>query len=200
MAAAARLATTDGMPKSDGREELRALIRARSFKTGKFILVSGKESTLYFNMKPTMMHPRGAELAALELLRIATGLDAEYAGGLEMGAVPVIGAMAGLSSAAGRPVKTFFVRKEPKKHGTMDLIEGLAPDESLAGQRVLIVDDVATSGGSFMKAIKAARDAGAVVEHAACIVDRQEGAEDLLRQSGVALHAVFRAADFVAAG
>jgi orotate phosphoribosyltransferase len=179
------------------RAELFSLISSRSFKTGKFTLSSGKESSLYFNMKPTMMWPRGAELAARELLEIARLLDVEYVGGLEMGAVPVIGSMAAMGSVEKQPLKTFFVRKEPKKHGTKDLLEGLGPDESLKGKRVLIVDDVATSGQSILKAINASREVGGIVEHAACLVNRDEGADFLLAESGVRLHSVFRADDFV---
>ena len=179
--------------------ELFELIRARSFRTGKFTLSSGRESNLYFNMKPTMMSPRGAELAARAFLGIVARLRPEYVGGLEMGAVPVIGSMAALSSAERKPVKTLFVRKKPKSHGTKDLIEGLGPNEALTGKGVLIVDDVATSGGSIVFAVQAVREAGGLVEHAACLVNRGEGAEDLLMEHGVKLHAVFHANDFLAA-
>lgn len=180
------------------RRELFDIIAARSFKTGSFMLASGRTSTLYFNLKPTMMHPRGAELAARALLDICLGLDVEHVSGLEIGAIPTIGAMAALSSAMGRPIGTSFVRKAAKDHGTRDLVEGLAPGESLAGRKVLSIDDVATSGGSILKAVEAVRAAGGIVEHAACIVDREEGGAELLGEHGVALHAVLRAREFTA--
>jgi orotate phosphoribosyltransferase len=200
MGALARLTPTRPLIDAQDRAELFEAIRSRSFKTGKFILSSGKESNLYFNMKPTMMWPRGAELGALALLEISAELGADYAGGLEMGAVPLIGAMAAISSIQGKPIRTFFVRKEAKKHGTMDLIEGLAPGESVSGTHVLIVDDVATSGTSFMKAIDAAQSAGGIVKHAACIVNREEGAGELLTGHGITLHSVFKAHEFLEAG
>jgi orotate phosphoribosyltransferase len=176
------------------------IVKARSFKTGSFTLASGKTSTLYFNMKPTMMDPRGAELSARALLHIAHELGIEDVSGLEMGAVPVIGAMVAISSIDGRPVRATFVRKQPKGHGTKDVVEGLGPDETLAGRKILVIDDVATTAGSILQAIERIREVGGVVEHAACLVDRQEGGAELLKQHGVELHSALTAADFVGAG
>ena len=181
----------------DRRARLRALIKTRSLATGDFTLSSGKKSNLYFNMKPTMMTAEGANLAAREFLDRAIALDAAYVGGLEMGAVPLIAAVAALSHDAGRPINTFFVRKKPKEHGTRLTVEGLAPDQSLSGQRVVIADDVTTSGRSMMKAVAAARQAGAIVEHAISIVDREEGATELLAENGVELSSIFGAGDFL---
>src|SRR5579862_786088 len=129
--------------------ELLDLIRHRSFRQGRFTLSSGRESNLYFNLKPTMMHPRGAYLCARALLSRIRAEQPDYVGGLEMGAVPVIGAIAALSAAEQNPVHTFFVRKAVKAHGTREAIEGLGPGESLAGTRILIVDDVATTGNAI---------------------------------------------------
>ena len=91
-----------------GIAALLRIVRARSFKTGTFKLSSGKESNLYFNMKPTMMDPRGAELSARAFLEIAHHLGIADVSGLEMGAVPVIGAMVAISSVDGRPIKATF--------------------------------------------------------------------------------------------
>jgi orotate phosphoribosyltransferase len=152
MAQVAALARTRG----EGEAELLALIRRRSMRRGRFTLASGRESDLYLNLKPTMMDPRGARLCAEALLsRIPPGVD--YLGGLEMGAVPVIAAMAALSDLNERPIRTFFARKAAKDHGTREVIEGLASGESLEGRRVLVIDDVATTGGSILKAVEAAR-------------------------------------------
>jgi orotate phosphoribosyltransferase len=183
--------TTQGV-----RERLRELIRMRSFATGDFTLASGRKSTLYFNMKPTMMSAEGADLAAQALLEKAVALKAEYVGGLEMGAVPLIAALAALSHLKGHPIDTFFVRKKAKDHGTKAIVEGLAPGESLYGKRVVIADDVATSGQSILKAVEAAREAGATVEYAICIIDRDEGASEALAAERITLHSIFRASDF----
>lgn len=191
MAAVAKLERTRG----DGEAELKAIIRERSIRIGKFTLASGRESDLYLNLKPTMMDPRGARLCAEAFLaRVPPGTD--YVGGLEMGAVPVISALAAVSDIAGKPVRTFFVRKSAKDHGTREVVEGLASGESLAGKRCLMVDDVATTGGSVLKAIDAARAAGAIVEDALVIVDRQEGGTETLAAVGVKLHSVFIGDDF----
>ena len=176
--------------------ELFQLISERSFRTGSWTLASGKQSTLYFNMKPTMMHARGAELAARALLQKLETLGADYVSGLEMGAVPVIGAMAAISSAEHTPIKTTFVRKQPKKHGTKDLIEGLGPEETLDNKEVVIVDDVATSGGSFLVAVNAVRAEGGIVKNAVCLVDREEGASEFLSLHDVVLHSIFCAREF----
>ena len=191
MAAVAKLERTRG----GGESELLEMIRTRSMRLGHFTLASGRESDLYLNLKPTMMDPRGARLCAEALLaRIPPGTD--YVGGLEMGAVPVIAAMAALSDLSGRPVRTFFVRKAAKDHGTKEVVEGLAAGESLRGKKVLVIDDVATTGGSVLQAIEAARGAGAMVEDALVIVDREEGGAEGLEAHGVRLSSVFVGDDF----
>lgn len=179
------------------RGRLIELVRERSFATGKFTLASGRESNLYFNLKPTLMLPEGAYLATKGLLALVKDANPDFAGGLELGAVPILGAMAALSHAMGRPVSTFFVRKAPKDHGTKLGLEGLAPGESVEGRRVVIIDDVTTTAGSTVKAIDAAREAGAIVEHAISVLDREEGAAENLRSIGVSLGWVLRAGDFV---
>ncbi|HEX3943667.1 MAG TPA: orotate phosphoribosyltransferase [Rhizomicrobium sp.] len=177
--------------------DLFELIRERSFRRGKFRLASGRESELYFNLKPTMMAPKGALLSARALLARIWPENVDYVGGLEMGAVPVIAALAAISEAEGRPVKTFFVRKQPKGHGTMDMIEGLAPNETLAKAHVMVIDDVATSGGSILKAVDAARGAGAFVNAALVLIDREEGASEALTAQNVRLLSVFRGKEFL---
>jgi orotate phosphoribosyltransferase len=196
MASAASMRHADQTGIDGGEPELRELIRARSFRLGKFTLVSGLESDLYFNLKPTMMDPRGAHLSARAFLARILPEQVDYVGGLEMGAVPLIASVAAISDVDGSPVKTFFVRKEVKKHGTREMVEGLGPDESLAGARVLIADDVATTGGSILKAVDAARGAGAKVDVALVLIDREEGAREALSEHGVRLLSVFKGGEF----
>ena len=186
--------------RSADEARLFALIRDRSFRRGKFRLVSGRESELYFNLKPTMMWPEGALLCARALLARIWAENVDYAGGLEMGAVPVIAALAAVSAAEGRPVKTFFVRKQAKGHGTMDIIEGLAPNETLQNARVMVVDDVATSGGSILKAAEAVRAADADVVAGLVVVDREEGAAETLQANNVRLLSVFKGREFLEGG
>lgn len=182
-------------PAASEEERLRELIRERSFAFGDFTLSSGKKSNVYFNLKPTMMTAEGSYLCARAFLR--RGRQAEYIGGLEMGAVPIIAAVAAIAHLEKAPISTFFVRKKAKDHGAKLLVEGLAPKESLAGKRVVIADDVTTSGQSVLKAVEAAREAGAHVDRAISLVDRREGAEALLAEHGVRLECVFSVADFM---
>ncbi len=192
---AARQARYDHQGQSD-ESKLFEIIKERSFLLGELTLSSGAKSNKYFNMKATMMDPEGAYLSARAFLAKLHGMDADYIGGLEMGAVPMIGSLAAIGYLEGRPIRTFFVRKEPKGHGTQKRIEGLGPAESLSGRKVVVADDVATSGQSFLKAINEVKAAGGLVDTAICLVDREEGGAELLAHHGVTLVSVFRAIDF----
>jgi orotate phosphoribosyltransferase len=113
-----------------------------------------------------------------------------------MGAVPIATAVAAVSHAKATPVAAFFVRKQAKEHGTQSLIEGLAKQDTIAGKRVVIVEDVTTTGGSALKAVAAVQAAGAVVVRVATVVDRQEGAAEAFAASGMPFTALLTAADF----
>ena len=179
------------------RAALLRLLSDRTFKRGLFTLSSGKRSRIYFNMKATMMTPEGAAQCARGLVEALHGLDADYVGGLEMGAVPLLGTVAALSWERGQPIGATFVRKQPKTHGTALMIEGLDDDggESLRGKRVVLIDDVATTGDSVLKAVRQIADAGGDVTDAIVILDREEGAAEKLAAAGIALHALFTASD-----
>lgn len=178
-------------------DTLRAILASRSFKRGEFLLASGRRSRIYFNLKTTMLTAEGAAHCARGLFEQLRTCDADYIGGLEMGAVPLLGSVAALSWERGAPVPAIFVRKAPKAHGTALMIEGLDDfgDETLAGKRVVLIDDVATSGRSILKAVDQIEAAGGTVGDAIVIVDREEGAAELLRARGIALTALFTAAD-----
>ncbi|HEX4694400.1 orotate phosphoribosyltransferase [Sphingomonas sp.] len=185
------------MTGSYDREALRALLAKRTFKRGEFLLVSGKRSRIYFNMKATMMTPEGAAQCARGLLSVLDGLEADHVAGLEMGAVPLLGGIAALSWEQGRPIGTVFVRKAAKAHGTALMVEGLddAGGESLAGKRVVLIDDVATSGGSILKAAEQIEATGGVMTDAIVILDREQGATATLAERGITLHTLFTATD-----
>ena len=178
------------------RARLVDIVKARSVETGReFKLASGRMSDFYCNLKPTMMDPEGAYLiGALVADAIAPG-EADLVGGLEMGAVPIATAISVMSFARGRPMPAFFVRKAAKEHGTRSVIEGLNRGATLAGKRVVIVEDVTTTGGSSAKAIEAVRADGAIVARVITIVDRQEGAADTFRALGVPFTALITAAE-----
>jgi orotate phosphoribosyltransferase len=185
------------MADDRARTRLIAIIEARSFQSGREVtLASGRTSTTYFDMKPTMLDAEGAHLIATLILDAIAGLDADLVGGLEMGAVPIASAVAAVSHGAGRPISAFFVRKQAKAHGTRSLIEGLTEGESLQGKRVVIVEDVTTTGASAIKAADAVRAEGAEVVAVVTVVDRQEGAGEAFAAAGLTLTAILTLADF----
>ena len=183
--------------RAEDRARLKAIIEARSFKSGgEVTLASGKSSTFYFNMKPTMLDPEGSLLLSKLILDAISGANADAIGGLEMGAVPIASFMAPASFAKGRRLQAFFVRKQAKEHGTKSLIEGLAEGESLAGKRVIIVEDVTTTGGSALKAVEIVRAEGGEIAQIITLVDRQEGAVETFRDQGLPFIALFSADEF----
>jgi orotate phosphoribosyltransferase len=183
--------------KAAARARLFEIIRDRSFGYGDVTLASGRKSHYYFNLKPTMLDAEGAALLAELTLDAFAGERVDYVGGLEMGAVPIAGAIAQLSFLRGKPISAFFVRKKPKDHGAKLAIEGLAPGETLQGKRVVVVEDVTTTGGSALKAIEAVRDAGAEVVLVLTLVDREEGADETFKAAGLPFRALFRSAEFL---
>jgi orotate phosphoribosyltransferase len=187
------------LPKSAARARLFDIIHARSFGYGEITLASGRKSNFYFNLKPTMCDPEGAALLA-ELTFDALREDRlDYVGGLEMGAVPLAGALAQLSWLKNHPIAAFFVRKKPKEHGARLGVEGLAKGESLEGKRIVIVEDVTTTGGSAIKALDAVREAGGDVVLVYTMVDREEGAAENFEKAGVPFRSLFKAAEFLKA-
>ena len=160
------------------RERLRTLLKEQSLMFGDFTLVSGKKSSFYFDSKKTTLLPEGAYLTAAEILKTLSdhGIEAEAIGGMTLGADPIVAPVAALSYLAGTPLRAFIVRKEAKAHGTGRQIEGnLEP-----GSRVVIVDDVVTTGGSTLRSIEAVEAAGHRVVAVLCLVDREEGGAEKL--------------------
>lgn len=183
-------------PKA-ARARLKDIIAKRSFGRGEITLASGRKSDFYFNLKPTMLDAEGAALLAQLTLDALAAEELDYIGGLEMGAVPIAAAAAAVSALTDTPVHAFFVRKQPKEHGAKLLIEGLTKDESLAGKRVAVIEDVTTTGGSAMKAVEALKEAGAEIALVFTMVDRQEGATEAFAASGLRFASLFKAEEFL---
>lgn len=184
----------------EARDELIRIVTSLSYVTGTELrLASGKTSSYYFNMKPTMLDARGAFLIGLLILDRIEPMDVSLIGGLEMGAVPLASAVAAVSAATGEPVSAFFVRKQAKDHGTQSLIEGLAKDETMEGRRVVILEDVTTTGGSALKAVETVRAEGAEVAAVITVLDRQEGAEAAFTKAGLPFYSLLTRADIVGA-
>jgi orotate phosphoribosyltransferase len=170
------LFTIDSM--TNHQEQLLTLLARTSFRLGQFTLSSGGTSDYYIDCRTTTLHAEGGRLtghAILELLE-EHDIDGEAVGGLTMGADPIVSNVATASAwrALSYPdaplMHGFLVRKAEKAHGTGRRIEGFCRE----GARVVIVDDVCTTGGSTINAIEAARDAGMVVAAVVCIVEREE--------------------------
>lgn len=178
------------------RERLVAIVKSRSVETGRtFTLASGRTSDFYCNLKPTMLHPEGAYLIGALIVEALAADRPDLVGGLEIGAVPLATAAAAVGHAHGTPMTAFFVRKQAKEHGTKSLVEGLPRGETLAGRRIVILEDVTTTGGSSLKAIEAVRAEGAIVVKVLTVVDRQEGAAEAFQAAGVPFAALLTAAE-----
>jgi orotate phosphoribosyltransferase len=176
------------------RDALIKLIRAESLRLGDFTLASGKKASYYLDCRNITLHPIGANLIGegmLEAMRAAGPLP-DAVGGMAIGADPITAAIVTLAGQQGLPLKGFMVRKEPKGHGTGKQIEGpIAP-----GQRVVIVEDVITSGGSALKAVEVAIDFGLKVERVIAIIDRLAGGEAAFGAKGIPLTTLTTIRDF----
>src|SRR3974377_1137092 len=141
-----------------------------------------------------MLDPEGATLLAELTYEALKDDQLDFVGGLEMGAGPLAGGIVQISWIKGHPIAAFFVRKKPKEHGARLAVEGLARGESLEGKRVVIVEDVTTTGGSALKAVEAVREAGAEVALVLTMVDREEGATEAFSPAGLPFPSLYKAA------
>jgi orotate phosphoribosyltransferase len=177
----------------EARARLRIVIREQSLRFGDFVLASGARSRYYLDLRRTTTHPEGAVLTASLLLTKIRALRLDAVGGPTLGADPILGAIAVMSHLQGSPVPVFIVRKDAKDHGARRLIEGhLEPR-----WRVAVLDDVVTRGGSILRAVDAAREAGAEIDHAFCVVDREDGGREALAERGVVLDPIFRVGEIL---
>lgn len=163
------------------KEELIRLLCEKSFKytpEPTFKLVSGRMSRFYVNCKPTTLQPRGMYLVGHLMFDAISDLHPDGVGGLTFGADPIAMATAFASELKGAPINAFSIRKTKKDHGIAQWIEG----DLAQGARVVVIDDVATTGGSTIKAIERAKENGLAVVRAMVLVDRQEGGLDNIRK------------------
>ncbi len=173
------------------RSELMEIIRELSYEEREVTLASGRKSNFYFDGKQTTLHAVGGLLVGKAFWEIVKEFDGPIhgVGGLTMGADPIATATSIAAALEGEQVHAFIIRKEPKGHGTGQWLEGrknLPP-----GSRVVIVEDVTTTGGSSIKAVERAQQEGLEVLGIITLVDRQEGAEENITEQGQALKAVF---------
>jgi orotate phosphoribosyltransferase len=174
---------------AETKRRLAALLQRDSLRTGTFTLASGRTSHYYVDGRKVTLSAEGAAAIGQAMLELIAQRHPEVqaVGGLTMGADPIVGAILAMAPAAGRPdLRGFLVRKEAKGHGTGRLVEG--PLE--AGQRVAIVDDVATTGGSSLQAVAAVEAMGAKVVCVIAVLDRLEGAIAAFEEKGLTFHSL----------
>ncbi|MBY0458767.1 MAG: orotate phosphoribosyltransferase [Gemmataceae bacterium] len=158
------------------RDRLQQLFRARALQFGDFTLASGRKSSYYVNSKKVLFHAEAITLLGELLFEATKDLDFQALGGLEVGAIPMATAALTAFHRHGRQLEGFFVRKKLKEHGAKELVEGVVN----AGDRVVVIDDVLTTGGSVLQAIEAVEAKGAAVARVVCICDRLQGAREAL--------------------
>jgi orotate phosphoribosyltransferase len=179
------------------RARLLELLRTLSFERRQVRLASGKASNFYIDCRRTTLTAEGHWLIGRLLLDRILRLDPPVVGvgGMTLGADPIASAVSFASWAAARPLQAFLVRKEPKGHGTNQFVEGLAALPK--GSRVVVVEDVVTTGGSGLLACERAEAEGLAVAGVLALVDRQEGGREAFAARGYRLDALFTRADFL---
>ncbi len=174
----------------EDRKRFLALLKEKSYEKRKVVLSSGRESDFYIDCKQATLDAEGAVLCGrLFFEMLEKGEWPEAVGGITLGADPIVTAVSMTSALRGRPIPAFIIRKEPKKHGTAQWVEGtrnLRP-----GMRVAIVEDVVTTGASTLRAVERAEESGLVVVRVLAIVDRNEGGAGPIAEKGYRLEAMF---------
>jgi orotate phosphoribosyltransferase len=178
------------------RDELLQLIKDIAVMHGKVTLSSGREADYYIDLRRITLHHKAAPLVGRVLREVTADWSYDAAGGLTLGADPVVTAIMHAAASdpdsasdGGRAVDSFVVRKAEKKHGMQQRVEG----PSVAGRRVLVVEDVSTTGSSPLTAVEALREAGAEVVGVAVIVDR--GARAAIEAAGLQYRSAYTLAD-----
>ena len=181
------------------RARLLELLKELSWQRGRVVLSSGKTSDFYIDCKQTALNAAGSALVGelvvdhIQALR-KQGLHVDGVGGITLGADPIASAASVVSFQRGAPVHAFIIRKEPKAHGTAQWLEG---GRSLpAGSKVLVVEDVVTTGASTLKALERARASGLEPVAVLSLVDRDEGGREALAETGLPYASLFTRADF----
>ena len=178
------------------KRRLARLLVEKSYREGDFVLASGRRSDYYFDCRVTALHAEGSWLIGTLLNHMLSEMDIKGVGGMTMGADPLVAATTVISHEQGRPLHGLLVRKEAKGHGTGQYVEGLGNFST--GDRVAMLEDVVTTGGSLLKACDRIRDAGLSIVAVCAILDREEGGREKLREAGYDLLALFTRAELVA--
>jgi orotate phosphoribosyltransferase len=182
------------MPIADCKKRLFQILKTQAFFKGDFTLSSGKKSSYYLDARLVTLSAEGAFLCGKLMQDLVKHKDPTAIGGPTLGADPMVGAVGAVSFLDGHPVKTFIIRKEPKGHGKGRMVEGPELKET---DRIVVIDDVATTGKAFIHSIEALSADGLKPVICACIIDRQDGAKEALAARGVEFVSLFTAAEFL---
>jgi len=166
------------------RRKLIQMIKERALFFQLVKLSSGKKSNFYIDAKQVTLSAEGSYLVAKLILHLIKKDNVEAIGGPTIGADPIVGAVIQLGYLNNLPLKGFIVRKNPKGHGMQRYVEGPPLKE---GTRVAVIDDVVTTGRSTLKAVRVMKEMGCEVVKVIALVDRKEGAEELLKDNGFIL-------------
>lgn len=188
-----KIKTMENKEFKELKDKLFHLLNKEALKKGDFTLSSGKKSNYYLDGRVITLTPEGAYLVASIILILCKDKDITAIGGPTLGADPIVGALGVAGYIKGVPIKTFIVRKSTKGHGTQRQIEG---PELKKGEKVLLVDDVATTGKALIEAKEALSRSGIICDSAIVIVDRCEGAKENLKTAGLRLESIFTIRDF----
>ena len=180
---------------TEQRKLLLELLATRAYRHGNFTLASGRTSSHYVNCKPVSLSGLGLALLSAQMLDLVEP-GAVAVAGLTLGADPLVSGVAQAAALAGEALDALIVRKEAKGHGTGAWLEGPLPEP---GSRITVLEDVVTTGGSSLKAVKQLREAGYVVERVVTIVDRQEGGLAAMQEAGLELRSLFQLDEVAAA-
>ncbi|MDR1776343.1 MAG: orotate phosphoribosyltransferase [Desulfovibrio sp.] len=173
----------------DNKRRLARLLYEKSYREGDFALSSGRRSDYYFDCRVTALHAEGSRLIGLLFNDMLKNFDIRGVGGMTMGADPLVSAVTVTSAEFGRPLHGLLVRKQAKKHGTEQFVEGLGNFSK--NDAVAMLEDVVTTGGSLLKACERVRAAGLNIAAVCAILDREEGGRETLEAAGFNLHALF---------
>ncbi len=181
------------MDKAKLRQKLYKLIKEKAYHEGEIKLASGKMSHYYLDARAVTLSSEGAYLAGSMIFDLVRDWNVAAVGGPTLGADPIVGALAAISYQNDKLINTFLIRKTPKAHGRMLQVEG---PEIPAGAEVVLLDDVATTGGSLIDSIVILKKMDITVKRAIVVIDRDEGARENLLKSGCELISLFNASDF----
>ena len=171
------------------KQDLAKLLRQLSYREGDFTLASGRHSDYYFDCRVTALNARGSWLIGQMFNHLLKGHDIKGVGGMSMGADPLVTATTVISHQLAHPLHGLLVRKEAKSHGTGQYVEGMGNFQ--AGDRIAVLEDVITTGGSVLKACERLCSAGLTIDCICVILDREEGGRQTLEAQGYKVHALF---------